>query len=44
MVRVAEDVDLIHVCFATHPSDKAIGFSIPLKGMFLISEGLSTSK
>jgi len=41
---IAEGVDWTHVCLAAGPSDTAIVFSIPLKGMFLISEGLSTSK
>lgn len=44
VVTVAEDEDWIHVCLATSPSDTAIGFSDPLKDMFLVSEGLSTSE
>jgi hypothetical protein len=41
---VAEDVDWIYIRLAAGPSDMAICFSIPLKGMFLISEVLSASK
>lgn len=41
---IAEGVDWILICLAADPSDTAVGFSIPLKGIFLISEGLSTSK
>jgi hypothetical protein len=32
------------MCLATGHCDTAIGFSIPVKGTFVISEGLSNSK